>query len=71
MAGKPDPILSAIDDGLAALSTTFESVAILIARQRVNLTRRDVQELEKIVEAAITAKTGLLAARSERQEKEQ
>jgi hypothetical protein len=67
MARPEDTTLAAIDDGLAALSGVFESVAIVIARQRVNLTRRDVQELERIVEAASTARRGLLAARQEKQ----
>lgn len=68
MARTEDATLATIDDGLAALTEIFPAVAFIIARQRINLTKRDVAELERIVDAAGRAKTALMAARRERQE---
>lgn len=62
--GRPeDQTLARIDDALAGLTAVFPAVAVLIARQRVSLTPRDVAEYEAIVTAAARAREALIAAR--------
>lgn len=62
--GRPeDQTLARIDDALAGLSGVFPAVAAIIARQRINLTRRDVEELERIVSATARARDVLIVTR--------
>lgn len=62
--GRPeDPTLAQIDDALAGLVGVFPAVAVLIARQRVNLTRKDLTELQQVVEAAGRARDALAMCR--------
>lgn len=63
MARPEDQTLARIDDALAGLTAVFPAVAVLIARQRINLTERDVRELERIVSAASRARDTLIICR--------
>lgn len=63
MARPEDQALARIDDALAGLTNVFPAVAVLIARQRINLTERDIQELERIVSAASRARDALIICR--------
>lgn len=63
MARPEDQTLARIDDALAGLTNVFPAVAVLIARQRINLTERDIQELERIVSAASRARDALIICR--------
>ena len=70
MRGRPeDRTLATIDDALARLTRVFPAVAVLIARQRVNLTQADIRELQEIVESAALAREALAAFRRDHQER--
>lgn len=58
-----DQTLAQIDNALAGLSAVFPAVAVIVARQRANLTPRDMRELETIMDAASRAKDALRLAR--------
>lgn len=52
MARPENATIGALDDVLAALSAIRESVAILATRGRGRLNRDDLNELERILDAA-------------------
>ena len=69
MARPENRRVAVIEAALADATRIFPAVAVVIARQRMHLTKADIAELETIVDAAAHMQRALQALRREEWER--